>query len=164
MLLRVSTRICAGPRDGTEASESARAARAVRLVQLAKFRRPRALTAAPLAPGTADMLAEPRDPDRSALVRGSADTLPRYGMHSSRCDLLLACLRAARGSAAGPFGATNLQLLLDDPHDSLLLHCAAERFANAAQGAQILSTCRVETGSGRRHGAGLEAGMVGPGN
>ncbi|CAE7328378.1 unnamed protein product, partial [Symbiodinium sp. CCMP2592] len=65
-LLREATQTPSGPGSGMPAAgESACAARAVRLVQLGELSAAaRALTAAPLAPGTEETLAELRDPER----------------------------------------------------------------------------------------------------
>ena len=134
------------------AGDQAKAARATRLVQLGELSAAaRALTAEPLAPGTAETLAELRDPERRPphiQVPLSPELLSHQP--ATACPLpesvLLGCLRGARrGSAAGPSGATNehLRLLLDEPADCTLLHQAAERLANANVPEPVLAAIRL---------------------
>ena len=139
----------AAPAGRSEVEDlTARAGRATALV--------RALVADPLAPGSAAILAELRDPARRpAETHGPMSPDIAAFQPGEPCPFplhpFLTCLRTARrGAAAGPSGATNehLRTLLDHEEDSQLLHGAAERLAHAD----------ARTNASRAHGCLAETG------
>ena len=129
----------------------ARAHRAAALVHLGELSAAgHALTAEPLAPATDATLAELRDPVRRPpeLYGPLPPEVANY-QPEEPCPFalpaFLAGRKARRGAAAGPSGATNehLRILLDDEVDSQLLHCAAQRLAQADVPAPALAAIRV---------------------
>ena len=154
-LLQAASRTAACPQEAARnvaPDPEARAARAAALVHLGELSAAgRALVAEPLAPATDATLAELRDPHRRPPE--PYDPMPseiaNFAPHEP-CPLslpaFLACLRTARrGAAAGPSGATaeHLRILLDDEVDSQLLHCAAQRLAQADVPDAALAAIRV---------------------
>ena len=142
-LLQAASRTAACPQEAARhvaPDPEARAARAAALVHLGELSAAgRALVAEPLAPATDATLAELRDPQRrppepyDPMPSEIANFAPHEPCPQS-LPAFLACLRTARrGAAAGPSGATaeHLRILLDDEVDSQLLHCAAQRLAQA---------------------------------
>ena len=130
----------------------ARAHRAAALVHLGELSAAgRALTAEPLAPATDATLAELRDPVRrppepyGPLPSEVASYQPQEPCPFPLPAFLAGLRKARRGAAAGPSGATNehLRILLDDEVDSQLLHCAAQRLAQADVPAAALAALRV---------------------
>ena len=133
------------------AGDQAKAARATRLVQLGELSAAaRVLTTEPLAPGTAETLAELRDPER----RPPDIQVPchlSYFLTSRQwlapCPSL--CCSAACGERAGgllrapPATNEHLRLLLNEPADCTLLHQVAERSANANVPEPVLAAIRL---------------------
>ena len=150
----------------------ARAARAAALVHLGELSAAsRALVAAPLAAGTDATLAALRDPAcRPPVPYGPLPPELASQQPAAPCPLplpaFLACLRTARrGAAAGPSAATNehLRALLDDEDDSRLLHCAAQRLAQADVPGPALAALRVGriVALQKPNGRGVRALVVG---
>lgn len=124
---------------GTTSLE-ARADRATALAHLGELSAAtQALTAEPLAPGTANTLAELRDLAlRPQQVYPPRTPPPQVPHPVGEVELPLAAVVAAvrtarRGAAAGPSGMTNehLRQMLTDADDLRLLHGAALRLASA---------------------------------
>ena len=113
----------------------------------------RALTAEPLAPASDATLAELRDPMRrppepySPLPSEVTNYQPEEPCPFPLPAFLAGLRKARRGAAASPSGATNehLRILLDDVVGSQLLHCAAQRLAQADVPAPALAAIRVGT-------------------
>eukprot|EP00439_Symbiodinium_sp_Y106_P036110 s5894_g4.t1 len=127
----------------------ARAHRAAALVHLGELSAAgHALTAEPLAPATDATLAELRDPMRRPPGPFTSEVTSSSPKSHARSAFLAGLRKARRGAAAGPSGpsgATNerLRILLDDEVDSQLLHCAAQRLAQADVPASALAAIRV---------------------
>ena len=122
---------------------STRARQLVHLGELSAARQ--ALTAGPLAPGTAETLQELRDPTRrpnepyAPLHPSLSEFQPDQPVHLADDLILMNLRRARKGAAPGPSGLTTdtLRILLDDDTATTNLIRVARHFAQASIPAEI---------------------------
>ena len=141
------------PGTGTDGDLQRRAERAAALAHLGELSAASAaLEAAPLAPATLDTVAELRDPAKRPQSRqvplppwlAEFDAPALLAVDAAKLSANL--LRARRGAAAGPSGATceHMRVLLHDEDCCELLHNAAQCLARAEVPEQIAAGLRLD--------------------
>ena len=131
------------PPDPSLERQATRARQLVHLGELSAARQ--ALTAGPLAPGTAETLQELRDPTRrpnepyAPLHPSLSEFQPDQPVHLPDDLILMNLRRARKGAAPGPSGLTTdtLRILLDDDTATTNLIRVARHFAQASIPAEI---------------------------